>query len=152
MFGLFKKEKKEEPQITVDSPDMGRLTWDEWMWYGKCTVFIFGEPTEIDVHVYPYDEVVDEPITVQEERFRYYREHENEFNDIIEKALFDEYELEDVSLVRSRFKPILLLLHRNGDGGLAFRDFEKSKGSSEAEVVVAIFPEVEFAGSIEVYD
>ena len=152
MFGFFKKKKEKEPEIKVNSSAMGELTWWEGTWYGKCTVFIFGKPTEIDLYVRTYDCEIDEPISVQEERFHYYREHEDEFNDKIEKALLDEYELDDASLVRSRFKPTLLILHRNGDGGLAFRDFEESEGSSEGEVVVAIFPEAKYAGSIEGYD
>lgn len=129
---FLKKEKRGGPEITVDSPSLGKLTWWKGTWYGKCTVFIFGEPTEIDLYVRTYDDEIDEPISVQEERFHCYREHEYDFNDKIEKELLDAYELDDDSLVRSRFKPILLILHRNGDGGLAFRDFEKSKGSSEA--------------------
>ena len=152
MFGFFKKKKEEEPEITVDSPDLGKLTWWMGTWYGKCTVLIYGEPTEVDLYVNTYDDEIDEPISVQEERFRYYREHENELNDKIEKALLDEYKLDNASLVRSRFKPIHLILHSNGDCGLAFRDFEKQEGSNVAEVVVAIFPEVKYAGSIEGYD
>ena len=72
-------------------------------------------------------------------------------NNVIVRELYAAYELDKSFDLKSRFQPSKLIICQYGDCGLYFRDNSEIRGSSAAQVVVTILPNIECFGSEDDY-
>lgn len=148
MFGFHKKTQKEEPE-TMSHPEMGELSFIGF-WKGSCTCNIFGNESLISLYVFVEDDSKYE-MSIQENSYKYYYENMDFVNNVIVRELYAAYELDKSFDLQSRFQPSKLIIGQYGDCGLSFRDNSEIRGSSAAQVVVTILPNIEYFGSEDDY-
>lgn len=98
---------------------MGNLEYNGSLYEGRIESTIFGKIDNIKLYVYVDDETDPNITKAQLETYKHIIENRKNIENDIIKELEKNYKIEDVEKIKTKFKPISIMIFSNGNSGMA---------------------------------